>query len=442
MPVSRPQLTVPLTLLAVISLLLIAVAPVLAAPADSGGRAVIVLAQPEECDEITVNEDGDIVVDEVTLTEEQLALLDADVLAALRLTAAAGGAGCVDVEIGAEAITVSAEIQLCSVRVAVDADDNVTVEGVEIDADLLDAELLNLLRAAAAADAEACLQVEVTENEVIVIVQLGVCVTATANDDGSVTVLLGGVEIVFPEGSIVDEAGVLEGAVDLDVGLFIAASLALETDELVLEGLVPEQYGCPEPGPFGEVFVAKVIDADADPGTVDDQEPAPGWTFDFGISDGETVDEFASPTTDEDGHAYFRYTTDQPTSVLTVTEQLRPGYELIDASCRESLGEGEIGEPLGEWTGRQVTFAVEAEALYECSFVNARMGPAPTAVPSAAPTASQGPETNRPTITLPPTDVQGSATSSLLNSLPLVLVTLGLVVSGTLLLTLSYGRKR
>ena len=441
MPVSRPRLNVPLRVLAVLSLLLIAVAPVLAAPADSGGGARIVLAQPEECDEITVKEDGDIVVDEVTLTEEQLALLDADVLAALQLAAHAAGVACVDVTMDAGEIAVELEISFCPASVGVDAEGTIALEGIEIDPALLDVEMLNLLRGAATAGVDACLSVFVTDNEVLVEVGVDACVTARANEDGSVTVLLGGVEILFPAGSIDDPANVLGRRIEVQIGLAIHASLARDEVELVAE-VVEGLDNCVQGRPgVGEVRIDKGFDADGDRGTFGDLEAGPGWTFDFAISSGEVVDRF--PTTDEDGQAYFAYTTEEAAPVLTIGEELREGYRLLEPPhCVDQSGD----ELAYEVAGAQITFTARADGSYICFFLNTPAGPEPTptvtTAPTAAPTGGQAPTSNRPTITLPPTDVPGSATSSLLNSSPLVFVTLGLVVSGTLLLTLSYGRKR
>lgn len=191
-----------------------------------------------------------------------------------------------------------------------------------------------------------------------------------------------------------------------------------------------------EPEEFlGEVIVLKDIDQDGNIVT-DDLEPGPGWTFDFAMTGGEIVEEF--PTTDEQGVADFAFDTEQG-GIVTVTEQLEDGHELIDASCHELIGEDEIGDPLGAWVGLSVTFPVQPEVAYLCFFLNA-----PTQAASPAPTQAPGGAvaTTRPRITLPPTDrIRGHRAAE--PAWPgLFLITMGLVVGVALLLTPAVRQRR
>ena len=436
------RLAAPLSLLAAMALTLAAVSPGLAAPgSDADVRPL--LAQPEECDEITTGAEGGIVVGGEPLTDAQAASLGPDVVAALMLAAAPDTGGvdvadiCLDVEIVDGTVTVTGTVQICIAMVQVDEAGNVSVGGIPISTELLSADLLPVLRAAAAADVDACFQAEVTENEVVVVVQVGTCVTATMNNDGSVTVVLGGVDILFPDGSIEDLEGVLQGAAGLEVGLFIVARLTTGTDELVLEGFVPEQFDCGPGRGFGQVVIDKAVDADGDRGTFGDLEDGgPGWTFDFAITDGEVLDEF--PTTNEDSDAYFSYTTTGSAPVITVTERLPDGWEVLEASCMDESN----GEPLGDWTGAEVSFTAEPEGGYICFFVNSPTGTEPTASPTAAPTADGAPATERPTITQPPTDRSGPRTPAVPDWPILLAVYVSLLAGSALLLAGSGIRGR
>ena len=255
MPISRPRLALPLVLFAALALMLTAIAPVLAAPGGAAGSRVALTdhIDPADCDVITSAE-GVISVGGVALTDAQLLLLDAEAIAALELAAAATAAGtgdvCVDVALGEGVITVNADISFCPVTVEVDAEGNVTLDGtVEVDPALLDAELVNLLEAAAEAGVEACVFVTVEDNEVFVDVVVEACVTATLNDDGSVTVDLGGVAIELPADAIVNLDGELEVGVETEIGLAIYASLDVAAETVTLEAEIIALEGCGEVAP-------------------------------------------------------------------------------------------------------------------------------------------------------------------------------------------------
>jgi hypothetical protein len=255
MPISRPRLALPLVLFAALALMLTAIAPVLAAPSGAAGSRVALTdhIDPADCDVVTVVE-GVISVGGVALTEAQLLLLDAEVLAALALAAAADGEAaadvCVDVVIGeGDLITVNADIALCPATVEVDGEGNITLDGVEVDLDLLGVDLTNLLEAAALADVEACLFVTVEDNDVFVDVVVDACVTATLEDDGAVIIELGGVPIDLPAGAIVNLDGELEVGVAVEIGLSIVGSLDITGGTVTLEAEIIDIEGCGEAEP-------------------------------------------------------------------------------------------------------------------------------------------------------------------------------------------------
>ena len=245
----RSPLTVPLTVLAAVLLLLTAVAPVLGAPTGvDGSRTALTAHEIPECDEITFDAEGNLAVGGELLTEAQLALLDTDALGVLALAAAANAAGtgevCVDVELGEAVVTVNANIEFCPVLLEVDAEGTLTVDGVELDAELLGADLAELLVTFAEAGIETCLLVHVEDNQVTVDALAQACLTSTLNEDGSLTVQFGeGVELEFVAEVVVDAEGVVEVGVPTELGLEITAFLDLATDEFLLEVIVIEPCG-------------------------------------------------------------------------------------------------------------------------------------------------------------------------------------------------------
>lgn len=255
MPISRPRLALPLALFAALALMLTAIAPVLAAPGGAAGSRVALTdhIEPALCAEITISGEGVISIDGVALTEAQLLLLDAEALAALRLaaetTASGAGEACVEVALGEDLIAVNADISLCPVTVEVDGEGTITLDGVVLDDALLDAELANLLEAAAAAGVEACVSVTVEDNDVFVDVVVDACVTATLNEDGSVSVDLGGVPVELPVDAIVNLDGELEVGVEAEIGLSIFAQLDITGETVLLGAEIIEIDGCGEAEP-------------------------------------------------------------------------------------------------------------------------------------------------------------------------------------------------
>ena len=151
---------------------------------------------------------------------------------------------CVDVEIGEAAITVNASIDFCPIEVVVDAEGNVIIGEVELDAELLNADLVDLLTTFADAGILSCLLVHVEDNEVTVDVVAQACLVSTLNEDGSLTVEFGdGVELEFVAEVVLDAEGVLEVGVATELGLQFNASVDVASDEFLLEVRVLEICG-------------------------------------------------------------------------------------------------------------------------------------------------------------------------------------------------------
>lgn len=128
---------------------------------------------------------------------------DADLRAVLDAAAAAGASACLDVAVDSTtgliaSAAVTADFVLCG-TVTLDAEGNATVDGVTIDADLLNAGATVLLELAATADGMACATVVAVsgdgETSVTVAVTVEVCAEVTAIGDGTIT--LDGVTLGF-----------------------------------------------------------------------------------------------------------------------------------------------------------------------------------------------------------------------------------------------------
>ena len=256
MPMSPTRLLrLSLPAVAVLTLALSAASPSLR-PEGGPARPALLLAShidPEDCDTVTTTSSGDILVGGVALTGAQLAVLDADVLAVLGLAAGATAAGtgtiCVDVAFGlVPLVTVNADIALCSVTVAVEADGTITIGGVVVPSELLAAPLADFLGAAASAQIGACLEVTVTDNEVLVDAIVDACVLATLHDDGSVSVALGIEMIEFPAGALAVTTD-LEVDVGVEIALRVTVSSDLETEAVTLQAEGITLPGCGSAGP-------------------------------------------------------------------------------------------------------------------------------------------------------------------------------------------------
>jgi len=199
MPNSRPRLAVPLMVLAVLALMLTAIAPVLAAPSGTAGSRLALTDHilPGDCDVIVLEGDGDILVNGVALTVAQLALLDADALAALQLAAAAdasaAGTVCVNVTLGVSppSVVVDADIELRPVTVDINADGDVALDGdIVLDAGLFDADMIAALMLAADAGATVCVTLTIEDNVITVALDavIELCPATVGFDtDGNIT---------------------------------------------------------------------------------------------------------------------------------------------------------------------------------------------------------------------------------------------------------------
>lgn len=174
----------------------------------------------------TLNLCGAVVLDADSATvggvDVPFAVLDADGRAALALAVEAGADACITVLVEDTTIVeanVSASIDLCG-EVTFDAEGNATIDGVTIDASLLDADAAALLALAAEADGTACADVTVSSTggttSVGVTVRIEVCAEVTAVTDDTVTI--GGVTFIF--------AGAADAGIQIGDEMCVAATTA------------------------------------------------------------------------------------------------------------------------------------------------------------------------------------------------------------------------
>lgn len=127
-------------------------------------------------------------------------LLSAEAAAALQVAADAGLNACVDVTVANTSVVdaaVDVSVDLCG-TVTLNADGSATVDGVNIPADLIDADLAAALDAAARAGGEACISVSAVSSggETIVTVIADISLCATVEAITATTITVGGV--TFP----------------------------------------------------------------------------------------------------------------------------------------------------------------------------------------------------------------------------------------------------
>jgi hypothetical protein len=186
------------------------------------------------------------------------------------------------------------------------------------------------------------------------------------------------------------------------------------------------------------VLVVKLLDEDADPGTLDDQEPAADWEFDFAVGEGASIG--ASGTvTDETGVAFFEVFFETEASEASITEILQEDFDLIDVECLAVVegkgGEEEFFEVDFVRDGSTITFEIFEGELIECFFVNAAQEVA-VASPTTPPPAPAA------TPTLPASSVDGAPPTDRTASLAPILLLLALGASVTLLLVPAPRRLR
>jgi hypothetical protein len=201
------------------------------------------------------------------------------------------------------------------------------------------------------------------------------------------------------------------------------------------------------------IGILKLVDADGDLETDDDQEPAADWEYSLGGDPVSVVVE--QPVTDEHGTGGFIFGFSGDSVDVQVTEDLPLGWAVLDAGC-EALDLGEIAEvsgpileieglrrmalpgPPGETTtvpttleGATLGLTAEAETAYFCVFINAE------STPGASPSGGVG-----PSVTLPPTDAGSRFSVATTEAWPGVLLALGALSAGVLLLLPAPRRRR
>ena len=230
--------------------------PVAAAPGAGGATGeTVVASHVSNCDTIVIAADGTISVNGVALTAAQLALLSADVRAALRLAADADANANADVCIDISAsllplsVVVNADIAICG-RVTLTAN-AASIGGASVPALLLSAGLREALAVAAAARVNACLTTTVTNNSVVANLTLDVCVQARLNGAGQVVVTAGGQDFLLAGFGIVGSVGPLNANAAVTIGLRIGGTLNLLTDAQTLTIRVVTISGCAGSPPSG-----------------------------------------------------------------------------------------------------------------------------------------------------------------------------------------------
>lgn len=115
----------------------------------------------------------------------------------------------------------------------------------------------------------------------------------------------------------------------------------------------------------GKIRVEKIIDADGDLQTTDDQTPGDGWSFDVNGA-GEDTSDPDSGLTNENGLLEF---SSLKTGEYEIIETVQDGYHIISASCSADE-ESEVWEFNGE--DRIEGIEVNSDEEVRCTFINTR----------------------------------------------------------------------
>ncbi|MBI5951934.1 MAG: VWA domain-containing protein [Chloroflexi bacterium] len=132
----------------------------------------------------------------------------------------------------------------------------------------------------------------------------------------------------------------------------------------------------------GTISVYKVIDADGDTTTTDDQSNGTGWHFSAAVSGGS-----ASPTegdTASDGSIVFDIDIDGSTASVDIAETLLGGFDFISASCLD--GSTPVGTPT---SGAVNDIVIGQQDVLSCKFYNRVTPGSITIIKDAAPDSGQ-----------------------------------------------------
>lgn len=250
----RARLAIPAAVMAAIALLLMAIAPAVAAPETGGSGVGATQATHVTTCNVTFDAGGNLLLDGSALTAAQLAVLDpllagdASLTAAIELAADANADACVNlaIDLAGPSATINADVSLCG-AVELTAE-GILIVGTEISADLMSSDLINILEAAAAAGAEACLDVTVTDNDVVVDASVEMCLNATLLDTGVVSVDIGGTEFFF-DGTLIDAGGLLDVGITVEVNLLVVGSVDIAGKSAELFVVVTQCAAAPTPAP-------------------------------------------------------------------------------------------------------------------------------------------------------------------------------------------------
>jgi hypothetical protein len=176
--------------------------------------------------------------------------------------------------------------------------------------------------------------------------------------------------IAFPPGTIVE--GVFasrDSSTPIAAGNLHVAADPTPPTPAATPTPTPSPTPTPTPDDFGgEIVARKVIDADGDLATVDDQTAGEGWEFELALPDGAIEEAF--PITSSDGFAGWLISVGPGGTSATVTEVAQEDFALVDVSCMRIAESGDT--PVGEFDGDSVTFRVEGGEFgsYQCEFFN------------------------------------------------------------------------
>lgn len=181
-----------------------------------------------------------------------LSLLDAEASAVLMLAIDAGADVCVTLIVDDTALVeanISVDVDLCG-EVSLDANGNFVVDGVVVDADLLDADAAALLALAASADGTACASVDAIssggDTSVGVTVTIDVCAEVTAITDGTITI--GDVTFIF--------ASAADADIEVGDDVCVAAGTAPTGDPIIFDiDTTDDDDGTGTPGGDGVVLL-------------------------------------------------------------------------------------------------------------------------------------------------------------------------------------------
>lgn len=400
MATSRLRLTVFFAAIAALVLTLASLAPALASATGSPSSQPV-LADHVECN-LTVDAEGNLFLDGVALAGAELAavealLTDTDLAAAMELAGDADAEVCLNLQL-LPAPVITGHIDICG-SVSWNGQ-GVVINGAFFEVDLNATELGAFLDAAAAAGLTLCAAVTVETNTVTIDLSLEACATATLNSNGTVTLVIEGVELILDADTVV-------GSADLEAGIAVLVaflgSVDLTAGTVSLEAEVLGTEGCVA-GVSGSLTIVKDTNPAGSDGVFEfDMTLAAGGGVgqgSFELSDGE------STTFDDLG--------DYTITEMLTSGQVSAGWSVADIDC---------GNADATVTDDAVEITIADGDEVTCTFTNLLAGAGGGPTPPTGPT---------PPALLPDT---GAAPATTTRGTALVLVLLAILAGAVT----SYG---